>query len=199
LLMGRNGYRCCAAQTTAGSASCLGCGLQGLSRLYGRELQPIAVDCSFWQALPRVCCRFARTSDNVAGKTGDSFPRSAWECLPGRSAALCRDRMTWSVEHGIRTQSVGTSFSAMFRPGAKHDAPFPCYSFKLHGHVDLASPRGAMHSGAARRTETRSRNQALRGHECRLSRSESRPSREVTCVPILRPSWLRSPMKRSVR
>ena len=69
--------------------------------------------------------------DTVARKSGNSFPRSAWECRPGRSAALCLARTTRSVEEGIPTQSVGTSLSALFRPGAKHAARFPCYSVHL--------------------------------------------------------------------
>ncbi len=63
----------------------------------------------------------------LAGKSVHSFPRSAWKCLPGRSAALCCDRTTRSVEDVIPTQSEPTSFSAMFRLGAKHAARFPCY------------------------------------------------------------------------
>jgi len=66
--------------------------------------------------------------DNGAAGSGDSFPRSAWECLPGRSAARCRDRTTRSALDGIPTQSVGTSFSARFRLGAKHAARFPFYT-----------------------------------------------------------------------
>ena len=39
-----------------------------------------------------------------------SFPRSAWECRPGRSASLRpAGRPTQSVEDGIPTGSVGTS------------------------------------------------------------------------------------------
>src|SRR5688500_2274799 len=40
-----------------------------------------------------------------------SFPRSAWECPPGRSAstpAVPTTRTTRSVEDGIPTRSVGT-------------------------------------------------------------------------------------------
>ena len=40
----------------------------------------------------------------------NSFPRSAWECRPGRSAALLDEAepTTRSVEEGIPTRSVGT-------------------------------------------------------------------------------------------
>ncbi len=45
----------------------------------------------------------------------DSFPRSAWECRPGRSAAVLGSavRTTRSVEDGIPTRSVGTSLLAL--------------------------------------------------------------------------------------
>ncbi len=68
---------------------------------------------------------FDRIFDTVAGESGDSFPRSAWECLPARSAAFCRDGTARSALDGIPTQSVGTSFSAMERESSISATPDP--------------------------------------------------------------------------
>ncbi len=48
-----------------------------------------------------------RNPKRVKGIT--SFPRSAWECRPGRSRVRLPPRTTQSVEDGIPTKTVGTS------------------------------------------------------------------------------------------
>ena len=74
-------------------------------------------------------------SRHCGRESGHSFPRSAWECRPGRSAALCRDQPTRSVEDGIPTPSVGTrpSAIALFRNSTHQNGSVGSFGKSIRG------------------------------------------------------------------
>ena len=61
--------------------------------------------------------RITHKSQVISGIQHNSFPRSAWECRPGRSASprARPDRTTRSVEEGIPTEDRGNEGFAVSR------------------------------------------------------------------------------------
>ena len=141
----------------------------------GRWVEKSGVTLTLWQG-NRVTRSHALGS-LVPTLSGHSFPRSAWECRPGRSASLCRDQPTRSVEDGIPTRSVGTRPSAMFRSRVRHPARFACDS------VDF-SRESASQTNPLARSDVLSSEIVVRPPGRRLPKRSQRPFYQTNPMAI---------------